>query len=85
MTNSFFPSLITLTPGQVDGKRVFRVAVEFKLNGDGDSGVLLTDEADAFMQQYGFTTISVGGLALDSSRVRRKPVPVPPQSSKGNN
>jgi hypothetical protein len=32
---------ITLTPGMVDGKKVFHVAVEFEL-GAGNSGVLLT-------------------------------------------
>jgi hypothetical protein len=28
---------------------------------------------DASMQQYGFSTITVSGLVLDTSRVRRKP------------
>jgi hypothetical protein len=33
---------------------------------------MLTDGVDASMQQYGFSTITVSGLTLDTSRVRRK-------------
>ena len=64
---------ITLTPGQIEGKRAFHVAVEFELGIGGNSGVLLTGSMDASMQQYGFSTITVSGLTLDTSRVRRKP------------
>jgi hypothetical protein len=64
---------VILTPGLVDGKRVLYVTVEFKFtNGGGNSDVLLTGSMDASMQQYGFSTITVPGLALDTSRVRRK-------------
>jgi site-specific DNA recombinase len=63
---------ITLTPGDVAGEPVFHVAVEFELGG-GDSGVVLNGSVDASMRQYGFSTITVNGLTLDTSRVRRKP------------
>jgi hypothetical protein len=69
---------ITLTPGELAGKRVYYVAVEFELGG-GSSGVLLTESMDALSQQYGFSTITVSGLMLDTSRVRRKPAPARPQ------
>lgn len=72
-------SRVILTPGQQDGKRVLHVAVEFKLANGGNSGVLLTGSMDAFMQQYGFSTITVTGLTLDASRVRQKP-PAPKQT-----
>lgn len=65
---------IMLTPAEVDGKRAFYATVEFELGG-GDSCVMLTGSMDASMQQYGFSTITVPGLALDTSRVRRKAVP----------
>jgi hypothetical protein len=55
----------------VDGKRVLYVTVEFKLASGGNSGVLLTESVDASMQQYGFSTITVTGLTLDTSRIRR--------------
>lgn len=63
---------IAFTPGEDNGKRVLHVVVEFKLGG-GNSGVVLTGSVDASMQQYGFSTITVRGLTLDTSRVRRKP------------
>lgn len=66
---------ITLTPGEADGTRVLHVTVEFELGGE-NSGVLLTDGVDASSQQYGFSTLTVTGLALDVSRVRRKAAPV---------
>ena len=52
---------------------MFYVAVEFELGGAGNSGVVLQTMLDASMQQYGFSTITVTGLTLDTSRVRRKP------------
>jgi len=61
---------ITLTPGDVAGKPVFHVAVDFELG--GASGVVLNGSVDASMQQYGFSTITVTDLTLDTSRVRRK-------------
>jgi site-specific DNA recombinase len=64
---------ITLTPGAAGGKRVFQVGVEFNLDGGGDSGVMLNGTLDASLQQYGFSTITVSGLTLDTSRARRKP------------
>lgn len=52
------------------------VSVEFELtSGGANSDVLLTGSMDAFSQQYGFSTITVTGLALDTSRVRRKATP----------
>jgi site-specific DNA recombinase len=66
---------ITLTPGEIGGRRIFHIAVEFELGGLGGSGVMLTDGVDASMQQYGFSTITVAGLALDTGRVRREPTP----------
>jgi DNA invertase Pin-like site-specific DNA recombinase len=63
---------ITLTPGEKDANCVYHVAVEFGLSGRGNSGVLLNGAVDASSQQYGFSTITVTGLALDLSRVRRK-------------
>lgn len=67
-------SRVILTPGLGDGKRVLCVTVEFRLANSGDnSDVLLTGSMDASMQQYGFSTITVSGLTLDTSRVRRKP------------
>jgi site-specific DNA recombinase len=68
---------VTLTPGELDGKRIFYVAVEFELGGAGNSGVLLTGSVDAFSQQYGFNTITVTGLAIDACRVYRKRTPLP--------
>jgi site-specific DNA recombinase len=66
-------SRVILAPGLMNGKRVLYVTVEFKLaNGGDNSDVLLTGSMDASMQQYGFRTITVGGLTLDTSRVRRK-------------
>jgi site-specific DNA recombinase len=62
---------ITLTPGDLAGKPVFHVAVDFELG--GDSGVVLNGSVDASLQQYGFSTITVSGLTLDTSRARRKP------------
>jgi hypothetical protein len=53
---------------------VFHVTVEFELGG-GNSDVVLTGSVDASMQEYGFSTITVPGLALDTSRVRRKAMP----------
>jgi hypothetical protein len=35
------------------------------------------------MQQYGFSTITVTGLALDTSRVRRQPMPPKQTAEKG--
>jgi DNA invertase Pin-like site-specific DNA recombinase len=67
---------ITLTPGEINKKRILHVSVEFELGGLGNSGVLLTDGVDASSQQYGFSTITVTGLAIDLSRVRRKPAPL---------
>ena len=67
-------SRVILTPGLVDGTRVLYVSVEFTLtSGGATSDVLLTGSMDASMQQYGFSTITVSGLTLDTSRVRRKP------------
>jgi hypothetical protein len=40
---------ITLTPGEVEGKRVFHVAVEFELGRGGNSGVMLQGTLDTFM------------------------------------
>jgi hypothetical protein len=74
---------ITLTPGLMDGKRVYHVVVEFEWKGEGNSGVLLTATPDASMQQYGFSTITVTGLALDTSRVRRKPMPLKQTAENG--
>jgi hypothetical protein len=71
---------ITLTPGQIDNKRILHVSVEFELGGLGNSGVLLTDGVDAFSQQYGFTTITVTGLVLDACRVYQKRALVPKKS-----
>jgi hypothetical protein len=69
-------SRVILTPGLVDGRRVLYVSVEFELtSGGANSDVLLTGSMDAFSQQYGFSTITVTGLALDTSRVRRKAIP----------
>ena len=63
---------ITLKPGEADGKRVLYASVEFEFNGGGgDSGVLLTESMDAFGQQYGFTTITVTGLVLETHRIRK--------------
>ncbi len=62
---------ITLTPGELEGKRVFYAAVEFELGG-GNSGVVLTESMDASMQQYGFSTITITGPTLDACRVYRK-------------
>ena len=75
---------IILSPGEVSGKRVFFVAVEFRLGGDPDSGVLLTEGVDAFSQHYGFSVITVAGLALDTSRIRRKRTPLPNESENSN-
>jgi hypothetical protein len=75
---------ITLTPGEAGSKRVFHVAVEFSYGDGGNSGVMLHGTLEAFLQQYGFTTITIDGLALDSSRVRRRPVAVTPQSGNDN-
>ena len=74
---------ITLTPGEADGKRVFFVTIEFECGG-GDSGVVLTDGVESLVLQYGFTTITIDGLVLDSSRVRRRPIALPPQSNNDN-
>ena len=63
---------VTLTPGEIEGKPVFHVTVEFELGGAGNSGVVLPSMLDASMQQYGFSTIAVTGLTLDTRRVRRK-------------
>ena len=63
---------VRLTPGQLDGKRVFYVDIDFDFGG-ANSGVLLTGSMDASMQQYGFSTITVSGLTLDTRRARRKP------------
>jgi DNA invertase Pin-like site-specific DNA recombinase len=74
---------ITLTPGEMGGRRIFHVGVEFALGGLGGSGVMLTDGVDASMQQYGFSTITVSGLTLDTSRVRRKPEAPKQESENG--
>lgn len=74
---------ITLTPGQVDSKRALYVTIEFEL-GSGNSGVMLTDEVGVFLQQYGFSTISVAGPVLDTSRARRKPVPLPKKGTESH-
>ncbi len=63
---------ITLAPGEINKKRILHVSVEFELGGLGNSGVMLTDGVDAYSQQYGFSTLTVTGLVLDLSRVRRK-------------
>lgn len=70
-------SKVILTPGHVEGKRVLHVQVEFTLIGGGNSGVVLTETMDAFSQHYGFSTITVTGLALDASRIRRKRTSLP--------
>lgn len=75
---------ITLTPGELQGKRVFHVAVEFNLGHCGNSDVMLTGTLDAFSQQYAFSTITVTGLALDTSRVRRKRTSLPNESEDSN-
>jgi site-specific DNA recombinase len=63
---------VVLTPGEVEGERVFYVDVEFKLDSAADSGVLLTGSMDASMQQYGFSTITITGPTLEACRVYRK-------------
>lgn len=68
---------ITLTPGEINNKRMLHVSVEFELGGLGNTGVMLTDGVDAFSQQYGFNTITVTGLAIDACRVYRKRAPLP--------
>lgn len=78
-------SRVILTPGLVGGRHVLYVSVEFKLtSGGANSDVLLTGSMDAFSQQYGFSTIRVSGLVLDTSRVRRKPVPIRPQTDESS-
>jgi hypothetical protein len=77
-------SRVILTPGLVDGKRAAHVCVEFRLGSDGNSDVLLTGSMDAVSQQYGFSTITVSGLVLDTSRIRRKPASVRPQTPDGS-
>ena len=62
---------ITLTPDELNGKRMFHAAVEFELPG-GNSGVMLTESQDASMQQYGFSTITITGPTLEACRVYRK-------------
>jgi site-specific DNA recombinase len=68
---------ITLTPGEINKKRILHVSVEFELGGLGNSGVLLTDGVDAFSQQYGFHTITVTGLALEACRLYRRQARLP--------
>jgi len=72
---------VVLTPGNVEGERVFNVDVEFKLDSTGDSDVLLTGSMDASMQQYGFNTITVTGLVLDTRVVRKRRIPVSNESA----
>jgi len=57
-------------------RRILHVAVEFELGGLGSSVVMLTDGVDAFSQQYGFSTVTVTGLVLDTRRVGRKRTPL---------
>jgi site-specific DNA recombinase len=77
-------SRVILTPGLVDARRVLYVSVEFELtSGGANSDVLLTGSMDAFSQQYGFSTITVSGLTLDTSRVRRKPEPAKQEAENG--
>jgi DNA invertase Pin-like site-specific DNA recombinase len=68
---------ITVSPAAEP--RRLKVALDFDLGTGGDSAVLQSGTLDAFMQQYGFSTITVTGLTLDASRVRRKP-PAPKQT-----
>jgi site-specific DNA recombinase len=63
---------IILTPGEVNGRRVFSVAVDFGFGGDPGLGVVLNEGVDASMQQYGFSTITITGPTLDACRVYRK-------------
>jgi len=70
---------IILTPGLMAGKPVFHVAVDFELG--GDSGVVLNGSVDASMQQYGFNTITVTGLVLDTRVVRKRRIPVSNESA----
>lgn len=62
---------ITLTPGIVEGKRVFYAAMEFELSA-GNSDVVLNGSVDALSQQYGFSTITVPGPTLHAGRVWKK-------------
>ena len=61
---------ITLTPTGKGGW--LNLTVDFTLGGSGDSGVMLTGTLESFSQQYGFSTITITGVLLETSRVRRK-------------
>ena len=64
---------ITLTPGEVEGKPVFYVAVEFELGGGGNSGVVLQGTLESNRQHYDFSAITVAGLTIEvPSRGRRR-------------